>query len=400
MTAGVAAQAELAVTEGALTRERAARLIFDLGTSKDDTACALACALGAHLRTLVVNDCGVDWPTVRLLVRLLPALRELSLAANQLPDPELLLEQCSSDGCLSRSTDLQQLRVLRLANNQVQSWARVCQQLQFLPQLRELVLSDNPLRGLAAATEDAADADWDGVKPFAQLRSLYVSGTCIDSWADVDAIGRLPALRDVRLARVPLTDPPDRPVQSADGDDTIGNGDVDAGVGPWQMPLLDAAVGGAASGSSAHDRMIRALLVARLPNVAAMEGGAGGVESRRGQTIGKETCGLLNRSAISDCERRDAEKFLVAHMQQHCSTKTREADARYLELVEELRIREGRDTEADTSSWVELVDESSGEKYYRNRVNGETRWDAPPELVTLPPPPELSAPPAPWLRGD
>ena len=146
--------------------------------------------------------------------------------------------------------------------------------------------------------------------------------------------------------------------------------------------------------------MIRALLVARLPNVAAMEGGAGGVESRRGQTIGKETCGLLNRSAISDCERRDAEKFLVAHVQQHCTAEVREADARYLQLAEELRAREGCGTEAEASSWLELVDESSGEKYYRNSATGETRWDAPPEPVPLPPPPELSAPPAPWLRGD
>ena len=71
----VAAKAESAVAEGTLTRERAAQLIFDLGTSETATAGALARALGAHLHTIVVNDCGVDWPTVRLLVRLLPSLR-------------------------------------------------------------------------------------------------------------------------------------------------------------------------------------------------------------------------------------------------------------------------------------------------------------------------------------
>ena len=117
------------------------------------------------------------------------------------------------------------------------------------------------------------------------------------------------------------------------------------------------------------------------------------VNSRRCQTIGAETCGLLNRSAIDDHDRRDSEKFLVTHMERHCTEVERAADARYQELKQ--RLLDANIIEASGSGdwmpessaahrgWHRVMDKASGEAFYRNEGTAETRWDLPPELSEL-----------------
>ena len=91
-----------------------------------------------------------------------------------------------------------------------------------------------------------------------RLRSLDLSGSRIGDWRAVELLGRLPALRALRLTGVPLLD----------------------GMEP------DIA---------------RMLCIARLPNVSA--GGAGL------QTVGSETCGRFNGAPVSRSDRREAEAF-------------------------------------------------------------------------------------------
>jgi hypothetical protein len=63
-------------------------------------------------------------------------------------------------------------------------------------------------------------------------------------------------------------------------------------------PCRDVRLQGLACTQNLDDHDARLALIAALPNVAA--GGSGR------QTVGSETAGLLNRSAISPAERREA----------------------------------------------------------------------------------------------
>jgi hypothetical protein len=111
--------------------------------------------------------------------------------------------------------------------------------------------------------------------------------------------------------------------------------------------------GGDENGGSGHGRTARGTA-------------ASTVASRRGQTIGSETCGLLNRSAISDSQQRDAEKFLVWYVEEQQQQRQRrrrwvaqhggaineatedqdgglrgvERDWRYQQIVQQLQARE------------------------------------------------------------
>ena len=156
---------------------------------------------GHALRTLVLNAVpGLSWPG---LARLLDAaglrhLRELGLARNRLP--------AVPAGVARRLLSAQ---TLRLERNALAGPADIAA-LQHLPALSALVLSHNPLAAFAypppppppGAPGAGPGGDGPGgapPPPFRGLRSLYLSGTGLRRWEDVDALARLPALRDVRL---------------------------------------------------------------------------------------------------------------------------------------------------------------------------------------------------------
>jgi len=208
-----------------------------------------------NLQTLVMNnmeDC--TWDLVFELVEAAGAdhLKELSLADNGL---------ATVPGELG--TRVGKIETLRLDGNCMASWGSLAA-LAGLPALTRLTLNRNPLQGSwcdvdgqgAVETQHAASGG------FTCLRSLSLNATCISSWEQIDALAMLPALRDIRLQEIELT-------------------------------------------QSLGDDEKRMLVIAHLPNVSS--GGKGR------QTVGSETCGLLNGSMVTANERRDAHRYFLEY---------------------------------------------------------------------------------------
>lgn len=214
----------------------------DLGSLWASTA-AEGIGSAAALRTLILNDSGISWSDVCILLQCLPALTELSLSGNALKGVQL-----TGDAKLHPA-----LTTLRLDRNRIDSWTDVSTGLGQLPVLDALVLSENPIPSVRMQ-----EADTDEATRFRRLRALYLSKTALSSWTDIDALSQLPALRELSISGIPL-------------------------------------------GEDLEPDVRRMLLIAHLPNVSA--GGCGK------QTVGSETAGLLNRSAITCEERRAAEQF-------------------------------------------------------------------------------------------
>ena len=219
----------------------------------------------SKLCVLVLDNAAIALADVRSVLVQAPELQELSLCQNGM---------CHlGEGVLTADT-ARQLRTLRLAfskkNNAFADWASL-DPISVLPSLTALNVSNNDIACIPAvssvfgpASPDVAGVAPDGAgaavraSPFSKLRSLNLSRCPIDRWESIDALGEFPALRDLRIVDCPLPSP--------DAETT------------------------------------RLLAIARLPNVAA---GGHGL-----QTVGSETAGLLNGSAISRMERRGGRNFL------------------------------------------------------------------------------------------
>jgi Leucine-rich repeat (LRR) protein len=141
---------------------------------------------------------------------------------------------------------LPSVTTVRLSNNTIGDWKEVIMIGMMFPSLTTLVLSGNPLPNMLPELRDIFVAN------FSHLRSLNLANTSIDRFDTVQVLGRLSSLRDIRLSNCPF--PPAEPDE------------------------------------------LRMLLIAQLPNVSS--GGAGL------QTVGSETAGLLNGSAVTRLERR------------------------------------------------------------------------------------------------
>mmetsp|Transcript_11349 Transcript_11349/g.17849 ORF Transcript_11349/g.17849 Transcript_11349/m.17849 type:complete len:211 (+) Transcript_11349:644-1276(+) len=144
-----------------------------------------------------------------------------------------------------------------MEGNVLGSWSSLGPLLR-APSLQKVVLNDNPLPGLPEPGELGAE----GFRFTENLSSLYLNGTKLGNWDEVDILGRLPKLRDVRLQNLQFLSKYDADTQ-------------------------------------------RMLLIAHLPNVSA------GGEGR--QTVGSETCGRLNGGMVTASERRDAHRFFLEH---------------------------------------------------------------------------------------
>jgi Leucine-rich repeat (LRR) protein len=215
----------------------------------------------SKLRVLVLDNTAIALADVRSVLVQAPELQELSLCQNGM--------RHLGEGVLTADT-ARQLRTLRLAFNAFADWASL-DPISVLPSLTALNVSDNAIKcipvlssELVPASPDVAGVAPDGsgavvrASPFSKLKALNLSRCPIDRWESIDALGKFPALRDLRIVDCPLPSP--------DAETT------------------------------------RLLAIARLPNVAA---GGHGL-----QTVGSETAGLLNGSAISRMERRGARNFL------------------------------------------------------------------------------------------
>ena len=211
---------------------------------------ALQCA-ERRLQTLVMNNSNTSWDTLFAFLAAADVahITELSLADNAL---ECVPEECA--------TVLGELETLRLDGNAIASWSSISA-LARMACLSWLTLSRNPLRG-SWDVEGLPGQEGGAAGRYVALKSVSLNETGVSSWDEVDALARLPALRDLRIVDVPLT-----------------------------------------RGLSGEEQ--RMLLIAHLPNVSS--GGKGR------QTVGSETCGRLNGSMVTANERRDAHRFFLEY---------------------------------------------------------------------------------------
>lgn len=146
----------------------------------------------ACLRTLILNNCGIDsWQTVAHLQRCLPLVEELALARNSLVDLEQVNEGPTVQGW-------EQLRSLDLSGSGLTRWTQVAL-FSRLPHLTALHLNENSLETIDPAPpgEEAAY--------FPQLESLHLSANLLHSWASIDVLNTLPKLVSLRFTNNPLT---------------------------------------------------------------------------------------------------------------------------------------------------------------------------------------------------
>eukprot|EP00611_Tribonema_gayanum_P007865 TRINITY_DN172_c0_g1_i8.p1 TRINITY_DN172_c0_g1~~TRINITY_DN172_c0_g1_i8.p1 ORF type:complete len:350 (-),score=107.43 TRINITY_DN172_c0_g1_i8:3598-4647(-) len=168
-----------------------------------------------QLEALVLSSAGLkSWRDVATLVPLLPALRELYLATNRLGD---VLQVSSADTALStdaahaaaaaapsggahggggggsavRVVGMDQLRVLDLSDCGLDSWEQVAA-FAALPALVSLILNHNPISSVGPI---------DYTADFQALEALQLVGCTIVSWADVDALSGVAALRSLRFGQ-------------------------------------------------------------------------------------------------------------------------------------------------------------------------------------------------------
>ncbi|XP_078676569.1 tubulin-specific chaperone cofactor E-like protein isoform X2 [Branchiostoma floridae x Branchiostoma belcheri] len=94
---------------------------------------------GQRLEHVMLNGTGAAWDVITALGRRLPGLKELHLCKNGY---EMIDFDSAAD-----SAALASLETLTLSENHIRSWNEVWK-LRYLPSLRSLVLSGNPLEGL------------------------------------------------------------------------------------------------------------------------------------------------------------------------------------------------------------------------------------------------------------
>ncbi|GAB0098971.1 tubulin-specific chaperone cofactor E-like protein [Sergentomyia squamirostris] len=246
------------------------------------TECTLS-----RLKSLVLNNTRLGWESVDALLNLLPMLEELHLSLNdykqvlidtveddfsgpldemQLNDDddedlvvteedEMANEVCTcgtksdppkagasrTDSVCSmyKKTNAHEgVRKLHFTGNPVTEWVEICRLGRVFPNLESLVLADCPIKTLdtTATTATSGRSDDNNCDSphthFQSLTFLNLSNTDIQTWDDIDRLGRFPKLKNLRVQNWPLWDKCD---------------------------------------STEHER--RQLLIARLPQVQTLNGG-------------------------------------------------------------------------------------------------------------------------------
>ncbi|XP_029029141.1 tubulin-specific chaperone cofactor E-like protein [Betta splendens] len=184
----------------------------------------------SRVRRLVLINTHVSWDTVHTLTRHTPELEELFLCLN---DYTTVSE--SQTSCLS-------LRLLQITENQLQEWAEVRKFGLMYPRLRALVLANNSVSSVGDSKETLQ-------RLFPSLRSINLNNSGLSRWEDIERLNFFPKLEEVKAKGIPLLQP-----------------------------------------YSTHER--RSLLLAQLPSVKVLNGGA-----------------------VSNGEREDAERFFIRFYQ-------------------------------------------------------------------------------------
>ncbi|KAJ8922719.1 hypothetical protein NQ315_007754 [Exocentrus adspersus] len=218
-----------------------------------------------ELRNLVLNSTYVSWESVRDILDYLPGLEELHLSLNDYNDV-CLHDDKTNCTCKDRENDNQShqcrcqdykqrhkhgmLRTLHFNGNPIENWQEIRKLGYAFPNLQTLVLADCPIKTLDVDLEcdqvacnknyersesgpessDKKDSPHDA---FRCLKVLNLNSTRISTWGDIERLSKFPALECVRVQGCPL----------------------------WETNEY-----------TEHER--RQLLVARLPNVTVLNGGA------------------------------------------------------------------------------------------------------------------------------
>ncbi|ALC40581.1 CG12214 [Drosophila busckii] len=277
--------------------EQMPRLEF-LNLSKNRLMSAPSAALQAaptiNLRNLVLNGTYLDWACVDALLQNLPVLQELHLSLNNykavlldaqtdaapcccqcVPQTAAAESQAEASCCelCQAQRKLTQahesVQTLHFTGNPIEHWQEICRLGRLFPKLETLVLAECPIKSLQSSQVVAMDSASESEchKYFPCLKLLNLSSAKLNSWADIDELAKYSRLENLRVKHWPL----------------------------WET--LEC---------TEHER--RQLLIARLPNVALLNGG------------GK----------ISTDERVDAERAFIRY---YMDKPECEQPARYAELL-------------------------------------------------------------------
>lgn len=184
----------------------------------------------SRVRRLVLNNTHVSWDTVHTLTRHTPELEELFLCLNDYNTVSDSEASCPS------------LRLLQITDNQLQEWAEVRKFGVMYPSLRTLVLANNSVACVSDTQETLQ-------RLFPNLCSINLNNSGLSKWEDIERLNYIPKLKEVKAKGIPLLQP-----------------------------------------YTTHER--RSLLLAQLPSVVVLNGGA-----------------------VSDGEREDAERFFIRYYQ-------------------------------------------------------------------------------------
>ena len=159
---------------------------LDLSRNPLGAATALDCKpASSSLKTLQLNETGLNWGIAAAAIAQVPTLTELGLSGNALADPT------ESDLPVASAS----VATLWLGNNALTSWSSLQSTVGTWPALTSLMVMANPIVSVAQAADGPS---------FATLAALSLSQCPIQGWESVEALANLPALRDLRLYEVPF----------------------------------------------------------------------------------------------------------------------------------------------------------------------------------------------------
>eukprot|EP00892_Ulva_mutabilis_P011727 jgi/Ulvmu1/8927/UM005_0018.1 len=153
------------------------RLRF-MNSSHDIAACK-------HLRALVANGCEINWQDVVWVSSMFCGLEELYISSN-------LIDGIESDTATTKPHSLDKLKVLDITDNAIMGWGSAVH-LSALSALTCLKLSGNTLHAITLSGKELHN-----------IHTLLLADCGISDWASVNALARLPNLRDLRLTENPV----------------------------------------------------------------------------------------------------------------------------------------------------------------------------------------------------
>lgn len=142
----------------------------------------------SKIRQLVLINTQVSWDTVHTLTQHTPELEELFLSLNGYSSVSESQTTCPS------------LRLLQIADNQLQKWTEVRKLGMMYPNLSTLVLANNSVDCVGDTQETLQ-------RLFPKLRSINLNNSGLSTWDDIERLNFLPKLEEVKAKGIPLLEP-------------------------------------------------------------------------------------------------------------------------------------------------------------------------------------------------